>query len=354
MRAWVLVFAFALGLAGCSDDVAGLDDDTLLDGAAPPVWSVETGVPTEADLLGIWGRAADDVYAVGWDGTIVHWDGTAWSLETTSSTVVLTAVHGIPAPPPMDPPDPNPPPPGPIFASGWGGTILERIDGNWQTVAPTSTHTEDLFDLFIGGEDSGLAVGDGGRVLEWDGTTWSKITMFVPGEFSGSLIEPKSTLQAVWSGNGRRYYIAGSGGVAYRSTGGTQNFEALDTRVFEPLRDLWGPATNDVFAVGLGTLILRYGGQWRRIRNDGADELPNTFLFGVSGTAGDDVTVVGWKGIVARYDGTAWFVEETGVESDLRGVWVDPVTEVAYAVGARGLIIRRDPPPPDPEMMMME
>lgn len=338
----------ALALAGaCSNEVGDLGDGDGADGGVAPVWIIED-VPTDEDLLGVWGRSADDVFAVGWNGTVLHYDGVTWTAETTSSTVPLTAVHGLAPPPVTDPPDPNPPPSGPIFAVGWGGTILERIDEQWIAVAPTSTHTEDLFDVFIGADDTGLAVGDSGRAIAWDGTTWAKISMLVPGEFSGALIEPKSTLQAVWSGNGRRYYIAGSGGAAFRSSGGLVNFELLDTRVSEPLRDLWGPSTNDVFAVGLGSLILRYGGQWRRVRDDGAEELPSTFLFGVSGTGGDDVTVVGWKGIAARYDGEAWVVEPTGTNKDLRGVWVDPETGAAFAVGASGLVLRRNPPPPEP------
>ncbi len=120
----------------------------------------------------------------------------------------------------------------------------------------------------------------------------------------------------------------------------------------EPLRDLWGVGNNDVFAVGLDSLILRYSGQWRRVRNNGAEELPSTFMFGVSGLNGNDVTIVGWRGVIARFDGESWFAEPSGVDKDLRGIWVDPVSEVAFAVGVSGLVIRRDPPPPDPMVPM--
>jgi hypothetical protein len=337
---------------GCSEDVGDLDAGVDFDGGAPPVWIEEQNVPTDEDLLGVWGRAVDDVYAVGWNGTVVHWDGTTWTEETTTTTVALTAVHGLAPPPPMDPPDPNPPPPGPVFAVGHGGTILVRSGGEWIDAAPTSTHTDDLFDVFVGADDMAIAVGDSGRVMAWDGLAWTKITMYVRGDFSSQLIEPKSTLQAVWSGNGRRFYIAGSGGAAYRSTGGAQNFELLDTFVSTPLRDLWGVASNDVFAVGLDSLIMRFNGGWRRVRNDGADELPRRFLFGISGLNGSDITIVGWDGLIVRYLDGAWFQEVTLEERDFRSVWVDPVSEVAFAVGASGMIMRRDPPPPPEDMMM--
>lgn len=353
MRHLALLLLVPPFVFACSDDTGGLDAGVDFDGGAPPVWVLEENVPTDEELLGVWGRAADDVYAVGWNGTIVHWDGVAWTVEPTTATVALTAVHGIPAPPPMDPPDPNPPPPGPIFAVGHDGTILTKNGADWVDAAPTSTHTEDLFDVHVGNDQIAIAVGDGGRVMAWDGIVWDKITMYVPGEFSGALIEPKSTLQAVWSGNGNRFYIAGSGGAAYRSNGGIQGFELIDTRVSTPLRALWGTGNNNVFAVGLDSLILRFNGGWQRVRNNGADELPKRFLFGVSGTGGNDITIVGWDGLIVRYDGESWFQEVTFEERDFRAIWVDPVTQVAYAVGASGMVMRRDPPPPPEEDMMM-
>lgn len=41
-------------------------------------WSVIAS-PVTADLHGVWGPAPDDVWAVGDDGVVIHWDGQAWS-----------------------------------------------------------------------------------------------------------------------------------------------------------------------------------------------------------------------------------------------------------------------------------
>jgi hypothetical protein len=338
---WLLV-ALTTGVAACS----GANDDRADAGAnldaGVPVWVVEPGVPTQEDLLAVWGRAADDVYAVGFGGTVLHYDGVAWTRETTTSTQPLTAVHGLPLDPEALPTDPAPA----TVAVGWRGVILERgPTGQWSPAASTSTATDDLFGVALGDAESGLAVGDGGRVVGFDGTAWAEVPFAVPGEFSGEPIEPKGVLKGVWTGNGRRYYISGSGGAAYRSANGFETFEALDTRVSEPLRGIWGTANDNVYTVGLDSLILRFNGQWRRVSNEGADALPRAFLFGVWGRGGDDITLVGWRGTVIRRLGGAWFAEETGIEADLRGVWVDAETGLAFAVGASGTVLRRAPPP---------
>ena len=336
---WWSLAALPLAFA-CGEDERTPLDAGPVEQAAPPVWVVEPGIPTNQDLFAVWGRGLEDVYAVGWNGTVLHYDGLAWRVEATTSTVPLTAVHGRPFAPDALPTDPIPP----TVAVGWGGTVLERgQDGAWSPATTTSTNTEDLFGVSLGADDSGLAVGDRGRVLGWDGTAWVTVPFTVPGEFSGLPIAPKGTLKGVWSGNGRRYYFTGSGGASYRSAGGFASFEALDTRVSDPLRGIWGAANDDVYAVGLDTLILRYSGRWRRLTDNGADALPSAFLFGVWGTSAADITAVGWGGTAVRRIDGEWFEEETGTETDLRGVWVDPQSCIAFAVGASGLVLRRTP-----------
>ena len=42
------------------------------------VWSVMTS-GTSQDLSGVWGSSGSNVFAVGYDGTILHYDGSSWS-----------------------------------------------------------------------------------------------------------------------------------------------------------------------------------------------------------------------------------------------------------------------------------
>ena len=304
----------------------------------PPPWS-RMAVPTDAQLLGVWGRTSSAAYAVGWNGTALAFDGERWRAETTTATVPLTEVAGAPEDPAV------------TFAVGWGGTILARTEaGVWAPAPRTSTTSADLFGVHLSAADLGFAVGDAGTVLVWDGLTWADADFAVTSELSGQLVRPRTALAGVFSANGRDWVVTGAGGASYRTPNRGASFEALDTRESVPLRGVWGPNAGTVYAVGLEGLVLRLTNRWRR---DG-DALPTRFLFGVWGRDGSDVTVVGWGGTTLRRFGGDWFVERSGSEVDLRDVWVDAPTGRAFAVGARGTILTRtstispldyDPPP---------
>jgi photosystem II stability/assembly factor-like uncharacterized protein len=357
MRRLALGLAILPLLAPLACDEAGSDGlDGGMDGdAGPPlVWQKVGDLPSNEDFMGIWGRSRRDpetmleaeleIFVVGFGGTILRYDGTTWSKETTTSTQPLTAISGTGLPDPTNPrADPKL-----TFAVGWNGTILERSPaGTWAPLTNTPTSSEDLFDVTMANNESGMIVGDNGRVLVFDdpgaGPVQWRINRFaVRGEFSNMLIDPKASLKAVWT-NGNTYYMVGAGGAAFRSTNGPRNYEALDTLISDPLVGVWGPGGDNVFAVGLDSLLLNFsGGQWRRVNLEG---LPRVFLMDADGQGGD-ITVVGWRGTVLRRGPDGYFAERTDINTDLRGIWIDPITEVAWAVGASGTILRRDPPPP--------
>jgi hypothetical protein len=337
------VTAIALCLAvgiGCGGDDQGNLPDPDGPGEDPIVWLLED-VPTRENLFGVWGRSATEVWAVGDRGTILFYNGLVWTAEVSPVRVTLTAVDGS-----IDPD-------GPIFAVGWDGTVLERRPtGEWIQVGPTPPVPEHLFGVSVGSTKSALVVGEGGRVLGWDDTNgWQTLVFQVPGELSGELITPRGELKGVWSRDGRRYYLTGAGGAAFRSANGFQTFEAIDTRISEPLRGVWGTGNDNVYTVGLDGLILQFTNQWRRVNNNGADSLPKNFFFAIDGLNSGDITVVGWRGAVARFKDGAWVPERTDITNDFRDVWVDPETEIAIAVGATGTAMRRDPPPPPEDLV---
>jgi len=71
-------FALARSYGGYTTNLPLAD---LLDGQA---W-VAVGSGTTELLLGVWGAAPNDVWAVG-RGTIIHWDGQAWSPRTSGTS----------------------------------------------------------------------------------------------------------------------------------------------------------------------------------------------------------------------------------------------------------------------------
>ena len=58
----------------------------------------------------MWGTSQGDVYAVGAGGTVIHFDGSNWSVMTTETSQVLSAVGGVAG--------------RYVFAGGETGTIL--------------------------------------------------------------------------------------------------------------------------------------------------------------------------------------------------------------------------------------
>jgi hypothetical protein len=98
---------------------------------------------------------------------------------------------------------------------------------------------------------------------------------------------------------------------------------------------VWGSSPDDVYAVGgpLGnsgfeTLAVHYDGSaWRRLSPGGAE----TFWW-VSGSAPDDVWMVGENGRIAHWDGSGFTEHDSGVTATLWGVWAASKTD-AWAVG---------------------
>ena len=147
--------------AGPTD--AGKTDAGKTDGGAASsrLRLVETSSSSLRTLEGLWGFGADDVWAVGAQGTIRHWKGDgseAWEIVPSPVTVNL---HGV-----------------------WGA----RADDVW-------------------------AVGDDGVVLHWDGKSWS----LVPTPFGES---HRPRLYAV-SGTGRDVWIAGESTLLRSVAGGS-------------------------------------------------------------------------------------------------------------------------------------
>ena len=83
--------------------------------ALPPNdWTWQNPLPQGNDLEAVWGRAANDVYAIGGQQTLMHWNGADWSVAARPTSMPITDMWGLDS--------------GVLFAVGWYGAVL-RFDG---------------------------------------------------------------------------------------------------------------------------------------------------------------------------------------------------------------------------------
>jgi hypothetical protein len=132
-------------------------------GGAPGRWVEAEGFPTdlveEDAIWKVYGRSCDDVWLVGTDGLVVHWDGQEFAPDQAGGESLFT-VHAS----------------ADRFAAvgGFGtGTLIENDGGGWVDATP-----EDVPPL-VGvclTEDGGVAVGQFGAVVERDrGGRWAPV-----------------------------------------------------------------------------------------------------------------------------------------------------------------------------------
>ncbi|MGQ0704102.1 MAG: Ig-like domain-containing protein, partial [Gemmatimonadales bacterium] len=345
-------------------------------------WS-KMAVADSADLVSVWGTSASNVYAVGSEGTILHYDGTSWNRMPVLTDRAILEVWGL----------------GPneiyavgfrtalrydgtawrplggaesaelwavwgsdqahIFAVGQDGVILRLVGGQFVPVAsPTNLL---LLGLWGTGPESLFAVGIQGLVLRWDGSAWTSMPsptrenlfalwgksgddIVAVGDngaiihFNGSAwsLLPQSAsgenLRAVYAAPGGAFGAAGwSGTILRRTVSGEWAVGTTSPLLFDAVR-----LSAQLYAVGGGGAVFREAGT-------GWNPLPipaKRSLFAATEDRGT-VLAIGDAGTIVRYDGTGWQDESYLARWLLRSIWIAPGTGDGFIVGERGLILRR-------------
>jgi hypothetical protein len=150
-----------------ADDLWAVGGD---DAGAGVIWRYDGTVWTPQDLSGllpdgvptlfkVWGRSATDVYAVGEVGTVLHFDGVQWSLLDSGVTNTLFTVHGDGA--------------RLVLVGGFFSGVLleEQPGGGFLSRAPSGV--AQLNGVFVPPDGAAVAVGNGLAVALRDGAGWS-------------------------------------------------------------------------------------------------------------------------------------------------------------------------------------
>ncbi|MFL5306708.1 MAG: hypothetical protein ACJ8F1_15940 [Polyangia bacterium] len=265
-------------------------------------------------LEAIWGRTANDIWAVGRDlsrdpsaqSRALHYDGHAWSAAPAIPAAWLAAgpahfrtVTAF---------DTGINPVGPLWKAKSGpvwilqGDAVARL-ATVPAVAAQPAEGDRLFkgvgpvrDLF--GTDDGQVwvVGARGTLRRFDGQAWA-------GRVPGGRDEPLYDLRGV-AAFGDEVWAVGQGGILRRRAGRWSSVPAgAETDFF----GVWGASADDVWVVGnFGVIVRCLKGTCHEIRPARRTNPVQAPLYAVAGLGPNDVWAVGYKGAGVHWDGKTW------------------------------------------------
>ena len=268
-------------------------------------WNDQTISPTY-NLEGIWGSDSNNIFAVGQQGSIRKYNGSAWTDISTVSDSFID-VWGSDA--------------NQVYALTQYGEIFEYTSTTFNL--DYQSITTNIYGIWVNSSTDIFISANAGRVFHFNGTNWTKII--------GSDSEQ---LNAIWS-DGSIAWAASNLGRMFYYDGSTLDRDTSFSG--SALHDVWGTASNDVFAVGESGTIRYYDGSSWSLMNSGT----SVHLYGIHGTASNNVIAVGAEGTILRYTGTTWSADSIGVTVTLNGVWANNTNDI-YVVGNSGTVLHYD------------
>ncbi len=206
-RPWEVAFdatdtGWLLNVWGPSDDelytVGGTPDSGVVVGFDGETWTpVDLGIDVPL-LTWAYGFGSNDITIVGFEGTVIHYDGTAWEIQETPTDEHLWGVWGAS--------------PDNLWAVGGRGreagqaTVLHYDGTEWSEAPVPELMRANVFAWFkVFGTSAGdvFAVGQRGAVMHFDGTEWTE-------EFVGA----SDDLISVWGTGPNNIVAVGGRGIA--------------------------------------------------------------------------------------------------------------------------------------------
>jgi hypothetical protein len=330
----------AADLAVRADGGVAADEGTAADQATPP--SGDAGAPatdggmsnpslvwlaqssgTTVSLSGIWGSAANDIYVVGENGTILHSDGSGtWTAQVSGTTEPLKAVWGS---------GPND-----LHVVG-GAAILNGVhltskgDGTWQA-APNPAGAHELVGVWGTSSSNYYLIGDGTVSHTTDaGLSWTTL------DFNQPTSTTHTFLTGIW-GDGTGLVLL----VSYDTY--SNGADHSGTRRLS--RDDGASWTSEETGCPVCSYLCVWGGEFgmtapsfAAFTESGAMEYIN-WVMAIWGSTDDVYQATKYGNLIHSKAGSAWVEESHGTPQPLFGLWGSSATDV-YAVGAGGLILHR-------------
>lgn len=296
-------------------------------------WTTEDR-PTQSALLALWGLNRDDVWAVGNEG-VFHFDGSSWALRLAKPGLVTVWASG---------PD-DVWAAGPFGAAHWNGNDWEEDTPTTSLAATNSLWGSARTDLWF--------AGDG--IRHWDGSSWISVLSPAKLEETGcSVIEwadqPTASRPdpAVYWGSirGRSSSdVWATTGIKPNGAACVVHFDGQNwsevTKSTGGLRTLFGvPGTDDVWALREDWTLARWNGvTWTAVSTPTTPD-----LLAFSGSSEDDIWGVGPGFSTQHWDGEHW-TEFTPASAATRQTLLSvdgSAPNDVWAVGTQGAVVHFD------------
>lgn len=256
----------------------------------------------------IWGGSATNIYIAGPGKNLLHYDGAAWSEDSTAASFSLSVVWGTDS---LD-----------VFALGPNGAAV-HYDGEWSNIDvgeplyPTTvwgTATDDVYAMGIPGA--------AGSAYHWNGFNWTRVEM-------NSL----KGINRVF-GVDDEVIAVGEKGLIHEKSGDA--FVSMTGGNVADLFAVWvSPSGTEAFAAGeLGTILHYQDHAWRQMTSG-----TTANLRGLAGVCSFNLLAVGENGVVLHYDGGAWSDISPGPATVFHAAWMD-ASGTALVVGDGGVVER--------------
>lgn len=212
-----------------------------------------------------------------------------------------------------------------VYASGRGVYVVSSDSGLYTYTSSTAwtseelaVDEEDLKGIWGQGQAETLeyvAVGDAGWVVRYSS------------EASDIQDLGTANFEAV-DASGPSFMVAVGWGGAYTYGGASWAYEALPNH--ERLNDVWVTGTSAIAVGEEGAIVRREGDSWVAMESPSDDA-----LYGVDGSADNDLWAVGQDGLVLHFDGSLWTEVESFTSQSLWAVYAPASTSV-FVVGNNG------------------
>jgi hypothetical protein len=289
-------------------DIQNIDDDLSFKLDSGQWTVVKSGVTQTINAL--HGFADNDIWGVGDDGAILHFNGLGWGIQPSPNKKHLYGIWG--------PGDSD------MWVVGEDATVLRFNGVVWTEMAAPAT-TADLRGVWGTSSDNlYVAASMYAGIWRWDGSAWNK-------ENIGG-----ADLRDIHGASADAVWAVGRNGAIRHLNGGTWQYQSAKDDNNKTLNTHWwsvhAVSATEAYAVGNSGNIIRWDGVKWTLQNTPT----NRNLRAVWAKGSNDVYAVGDTGILLHFDGTQWVDQSTeNVDTHaLLSLWGNPESGKGVAMGA--------------------